>query len=75
MPSKKGASKPGKKSEDLTIDNGRRHEVEVQYQDGMWYRDWLSSVNVITGKWMMMKQQRLTFLTKMFTFYIRSSLT
>jgi len=51
IPSKKGTSKPGKKSEDLTIDNGGRHEIEVRYQDGMWYRGWLSSVNVITGKW------------------------
>ena len=37
--------------ENLVIDNGRRHEEEVRYHDGVWYRGWLSTVNLITGKW------------------------
>ena len=39
------------KNENLVIDNGGRHEVEVRYHDGIWYRGWLSTVNLITGKW------------------------
>ena len=38
------------KNENLVIDNGGRHEVEVRYHDGIWYRGWLSTVNLITGK-------------------------
>jgi len=51
IPSKKGPSKPVRGNENLLIDNGGRHEVEVRYQDGKWHRGRLSTVNVITGKW------------------------
>jgi len=49
--SKKGPSKPGRRNENLVIDIGGSHEVEFRYQDGKWYRGWLSTVNNIMGKW------------------------
>ena len=49
--SKKGPSKLGKSNKNMVIDNGGRHEVEVRYQDGKQDRGWRSTVNIITGKW------------------------
>ena len=37
--------------ENLVIGNGGRHEEKVRYHDRVWYRGWLSTVNLITGKW------------------------
>ena len=35
----------------IEIDNEGRHEFEVRYQDGVWYKGWLSTFNCSTGKW------------------------
>ena len=32
-------------------DGEKRKVVEVLYSDGIWYKGWLSSFNVNTGKW------------------------
>jgi len=47
---RKQDSKTGKGVE-LDLDNGRKHDVEVRYNDGVWYRGWLSTFNTVSGKW------------------------
>ena len=49
---KKGQSKTGSIGGKLDIDNGGRHEVEVRYHDGVWYKGWLSTFNCSTRKWL-----------------------
>ena len=48
---KKGDSKTDNKDGKIDMDNASRHEVEVWYQDGVWYKGWLSTFNCSTGKW------------------------
>ena len=43
--------KLGKKKKCNKSNGTENSEVEVWYDDGNWYRGWLSSFNVITGKW------------------------
>ena len=54
QPPKKAKCKQDSKTRkcvELDLGNGEKHEVEVCYNDGMWYRGWLSTFNIDTGKW------------------------
>ena len=45
---KKGQSKTASTGGIVDVDNGGRHEVEVRYHNGVWYKGWF---NCSTGKW------------------------
>ena len=48
----KAQNKKGQcRRENVDIDNGGRHEVEVRYCDSVWYKGWLSTFNCSRGKW------------------------